>query len=136
MHALTVRSTCRRMTLALSLTTLPRARTVSRVLNSPMQAKSSGAKYVSRSNPQRASSTNDRLTVTAFLNRRATLSSSNSSRRLSWTDSMISVLKSCQWSSANRTAKVGSFCTLGSSDRLQHIFGYFYKVIIFVNIGI
>ena len=31
---------------------------------------------------------------------------------------------------------IGSFCTLGSSDRLQHIFGYFYKVIIFVNIAV
>ena len=31
---------------------------------------------------------------------------------------------------------IGSFCTLRVSDRLQHIFGYFYKVICFINIGI
>ena len=31
---------------------------------------------------------------------------------------------------------IGSFCTLSSSDRLQHIFCYLYKVICFINIGI
>ena len=31
---------------------------------------------------------------------------------------------------------IGSFCTLSGLDRFQHIFCYFYKVIIFVNIGI
>ena len=31
---------------------------------------------------------------------------------------------------------IGSFCTLRISDRLQHIFCYFYKVIGFINIGI
>ena len=31
---------------------------------------------------------------------------------------------------------ISSFRTLSGSDRLQHIFCYFYKVIIFINIGI
>ena len=31
---------------------------------------------------------------------------------------------------------ISSFCTLRVSDRLQHIFCYFYKVIGFINIGI
>ena len=43
-HALTARSTCRRITLALSLTALPRARTVSRVSKSAIHSKSSGVK--------------------------------------------------------------------------------------------
>ena len=44
MRALTARSTCRRMTLALSLTALPRVRMVTRVSNSLIHSKSSGVK--------------------------------------------------------------------------------------------
>ena len=31
---------------------------------------------------------------------------------------------------------IGGFCTLSSTDCLQHIFCYFYEVICFINIGI
>ena len=31
---------------------------------------------------------------------------------------------------------ISSFCTLSGTDRLQHIFCYFYKMIVFINIGI
>ena len=34
------------------------------------------------------------------------------------------------------TPVISSFCTLSGTDRLQHIFCYFYKVIVFINIGI